>query len=187
MQIQSNYALTHGNNQYTRTQSKDEKSVGFPQENQALDTQQESNKQNIITQSALSSQTNKTQESKDVDSKILQTEEKAKTESPQEHKNRITYGLRVLELMSDEEYRAFLWATEGMDDSEKLLMAQSLYRFTDFYQGKTQQDVPIDLQMRYAYRAFGIENAMIEDFIERYKNAYAKNVMLNLDFIPIKT
>ncbi|TLD80979.1 hypothetical protein LS68_005790 [Helicobacter sp. MIT 05-5293] len=192
MQLQSNYALMHGNNHYARINSKDEKSTAL-QDNESLERAQKSKSQDTITESTPEStqtdiQANATSGSKEIDAYFAQIEEKEEhDQSQQEHKNRITYGLKVLELMSDEEYRAFLWATEGMNDSEKLLMAQSLYRFTDFYQGKAQQDTPVDLQMRYAYRAFGIENTMIEDFIERYKNAYAKNVMLNLDFTPIQT
>lgn len=87
--------------------------------------------------------------------------------------NRITYGLRVIELMSDQEYQAFLWASEGMSEAEKIMMAQSLYRFTPFYQGKTQE-APSDMQTKNAQKAFGVAPSMVEDFIQRYKNAYEK-------------
>ncbi|WP_295698936.1 hypothetical protein [Helicobacter mastomyrinus] len=89
--------------------------------------------------------------------------------------NRITYGLKVIELMSDAEYQAFLWATQDLSESEKILMAQSLYRFTAFYQGKdSKQQENIDIHKLNAQRAFGVEHSMIDDFIQRYKNAYDK-------------
>ncbi|MCX2716126.1 hypothetical protein OQH61_00020 [Helicobacter sp. MIT 21-1697] len=92
------------------------------------------------------------------------------------NKNRITYGLKVIELMSDEEYRAFLWATEGMSESEKMLFAQSLYRFTAFYQGKENKDKQseVDMQKINAQKAFGVEHSIMQDFIQRYKNAYER-------------
>lgn len=101
------------------------------------------------------------------------------TENLEEHKNRITYGLKVIELMSEEEYQAFLWATQDLSESEKILMAQSLYRFTAFYQGKdlsqrTQNQEEIDADKLNAHRAFGVESSMIDNFIQRYKNAYNK-------------
>ena len=102
-----------------------------------------------------------------------------KTENLEEHKNRITYGLKVIELMSEEEYQAFLWATQDLSESEKILMAQSLYRFTAFYQGKdlsqrTQNQEEIDADKLNAHRAVGVESTMIDNFIQRYKNAYNK-------------
>ncbi len=99
-----------------------------------------------------------------------------KIENLEGHKNRITYGLKVLELMSDEEYKAFLWASEGMSEMEKMLMAQSLYRFTEFYQGKDSNNMEqgLDNQKIQAQRAFGVEQKNIDDFINRYKNAYDK-------------
>ena len=54
-------------------------------------------------------------------------------------------------------------------------MAQSLYRFTAFYQGKdSADDTQLDVQKLNAHKAFGVEHSMIEDFIQRYKNAYGK-------------
>ncbi len=81
--------------------------------------------------------------------------------------------------MSEEEYQAFLWATQDLSESEKILMAQSLYRFTAFYQGKdlsqrTQNQEEIDADKLNAHRAFGVESSMIDNFIQRYKNAYNK-------------
>ncbi|BCZ16844.1 hypothetical protein NHP190003_01260 [Helicobacter sp. NHP19-003] len=89
---------------------------------------------------------------------------------------RETYGFLVLELMSDNEYDAFLRATAGMNENEKRLAAQSLYSLTSFYGGQIQEDKQaqekIDglkaLQEMQAKRAFGINN----DFVQRYKNAY---------------
>ncbi|VDH01832.1 Uncharacterised protein [Helicobacter pametensis] len=46
---------------------------------------------------------------------------------------RQTYGLSVLERMSDDEYRAFLRATAEMTESEKIFAAQSLYRLNEVY------------------------------------------------------
>lgn len=120
--------------------------------------------------------TSPTQEVSGLKPSSLEAKQK-KIEELEGHKDRITYGLKVLELMSDEEYRAFLWASEGMSDSEKMLMAQSLYRFTDFYQGrgdKHRGDMNLDLQNTHAHRAFGVEQRNIDDFINRYKNAYDK-------------
>ena len=101
----------------------------------------------------------------------------------EEHKDRITYGLKVIELMSEEEYQAFLWATQDLSESEKILMAQSLYRFTSFYQGKNfeQGNKETDMQKLNAHRAFGVEHSMMEDFIQRYKNAYSRLMQSQLD------
>ena len=91
------------------------------------------------------------------------------------HPERITYGLRILELMSDEEYRAFVFASQGLSESQKMLMAQGLYRFTDFYQGrKESESAQLDAKMQRQLKAFGAQNSQIEGFINRYKNAYAQ-------------
>lgn len=89
------------------------------------------------------------------------------------HPNRITYGLKILELMSDEEYRAFVFASQGLSESQKMLMAQGLYRFTDLYQGrKDMESTQIDATTQHQLKAFGVQNSQIESFIKRYKNAY---------------
>lgn len=49
---------------------------------------------------------------------------------------RQTYGLTVLEKMSDDEYHAFLRATAEMSESEKILAAQTFYQIGDLYQTK---------------------------------------------------
>ena len=91
------------------------------------------------------------------------------------HPERITYGLRILELMSDEEYRAFVFASQGLSESQKMLMAQGLYRFTDFYQGRKESErAQLDAKMQRQLKAFGAQNSQIEGFINRYKNAYAQ-------------
>lgn len=114
-------------------------------------------------------------------SNINETKEEQDIQAPklkdiEGNKNRITYGLKVIELMSDEEYRAFLWATEGMSETEKMLLAQSLYRFTAFYQGKEDKhsESTPDIHKINAQKAFGVEHSMVQDFIQRYKNAYEK-------------
>lgn len=112
---------------------------------------------------------------KDINEIETTQQDKPDTKNAQS-RNRITYGLKVIELMSDKEYQAFLWATQDLSESEKILMAQSLYRFTAFYQGKKDntQNQEIDIDKQNAHRAFGVEQSMIENFIQRYKNAYEK-------------
>lgn len=44
---------------------------------------------------------------------------------------RQTYGLSVIEKMSNDEYQAFVRATAEMSESEKILAAQSLYRLNE--------------------------------------------------------
>lgn len=80
---------------------------------------------------------------------------------------RQTYGLAILELMSDDEYRAFLRATAQMTESQKIMSAQSLYRLSELYQGKftNQQNK---------------NNPYIsEDFITTYQNAYQSIIEQN--------
>lgn len=70
---------------------------------------------------------------------------------------RQTYGLSVLERMSDDEYRAFLRATAEMTESEKIFAAQSLYRLNGVYQ--TQYD------KKNPYRSNQ------DDFLKAFSNA----------------
>ena len=83
------------------------------------------------------------------------------------NKSRQTYGMEILELMSDEEYSAFVRASEGMSDGEKLIAAQSLYSLREDYKG---QGAPQNAKNPYTKtnRAFGRYN----DFLERYKAFY---------------
>ncbi len=89
---------------------------------------------------------------------------------------RETYGFLVLELMSDNEYQAFLRATAGMNENEKRLAAQSLYSLTSFYGGQIQQDKQAEqkidglkaLQETQMKKALGLD----QNFVNRYKNAY---------------
>ncbi|MDL0079771.1 hypothetical protein [Helicobacter zhangjianzhongii] len=46
---------------------------------------------------------------------------------------RETFGLEILEKMSDKEYQVFLRASEGMSEVEKMAAAQTLYIFTESY------------------------------------------------------
>lgn len=82
---------------------------------------------------------------------------------------RQTYGLLVLELMSDPEYKAFQRATAGMSESEKMLAAQSLYSLTSFYSGKIQNKIQ---------NSYNFKN---HDFIARYKNAFASQNQIDLN------
>lgn len=52
-------------------------------------------------------------------------------------KTRQTFGLGILEQMSDEEYEIFERASAGMSEVEKMAAAQTLYVFTESYQAKT--------------------------------------------------
>lgn len=83
---------------------------------------------------------------------------------------RQTYGLLVLELMSDSEYKAFQRATAGMNESEKMIAAQSLYSLTSFYNGKIQE------KNQGFYNT--IKNS---DFINKYKNAFASQNKIDLN------
>lgn len=73
---------------------------------------------------------------------------------------RQTYGLSILEQMSDEEYRAFLRATAGMAESEKIFAAQSLYRLNLTYQEQWGQSLknPYQPQEQEFLQAF--QNAL---------------------------
>lgn len=73
---------------------------------------------------------------------------------------RETYGLTILELMSDDEYRAFLRATSSMTESQKIMAAQSLYRLSELYQGKQTP------------QSSSTNPYLDESFISIYKNAY---------------
>lgn len=91
-------------------------------------------------------------------------------------KERETYGLLVLELMSNDEYDAFKRATAGMSEGEKMLAAQSLYSLTNFYNGKyNSSENPKSNTNPYeknAQKAFGIQTQNLNNFLDRYKNAY---------------
>lgn len=94
--------------------------------------------------------------------------------------SRQTYGLLVLELMSDPEYQAFQRATAGMNEGEKIIAAQSLYSLTSFYGGKLQdqQDVNKSSVVQNALKAY--PNARNQDFINRYKNAFVSQNQIDL-------
>ena len=74
---------------------------------------------------------------------------------------RKTYGLSVLEQMSDDEYRAFLRATIEMSESEKIFAAQSLYRLHGVYEQQfTKKKNPYQIND--------------QDFIQTFQHAYAE-------------
>lgn len=51
---------------------------------------------------------------------------------------RETYGLKVMETMSDQEYQAFIRATGSMDDLGKTRAAQALHMMTSTYESSRQ-------------------------------------------------
>lgn len=91
---------------------------------------------------------------------------------------RETYGLAILDLMSDDEYRAWQKATDGMNESDKILAVQQLYPLADLNKLKEkihsnqlkedikQENKNININ---GIKAYSLNN----DFIQRYKNAYA--------------
>ena len=111
---------------------------------------------------------------------------RAKSKEPQsssvgdqeEQTSRETYGLLVLENMSDPEYKAFERATVGMNQSEKMRAAQALYmlnpvggiaaidqlNLNDFSQ-------TISANFRQAQKAFGGLASDGYGFLGKYKNA----------------
>lgn len=109
----------------------------------------------------------------------LEMSQRSLQDSLPEHFGRITYGLTLIEQMSDSEYRAFLRATEGLNDSEKIIMAQTLYRFTDFYQGR-EESTNQDPALQEKYKAFGVSDKEITSFLNRYRNAYMEIVSQNI-------
>lgn len=166
MQISNNYTSISNNNQQNNKQKSDK----------SFESSLNDTNNGINDESKLQNSTNATTAIKQTN---LDIESSDKNDT---HTARITYGLKVLELMSDEEYRAFLWASKDLSESQKMLMAQSLYRFTDFYKGKidAKQEEQDSLKLN-AQKAFGIESSMTNEFINRYKNAYAK---AKLDILP---
>ena len=80
---------------------------------------------------------------------------------------RETYGMEILELMSDEEYTAFVRASEGMSEGEKVIAAQALYSLREDYQGQGAHKRDKNPYTK-TNRAFSRHN----DFLERYKAFY---------------
>lgn len=103
--------------------------------------------------------------------------DKALENTSADNNSRQTYGLLVLELMSDPEYQAFQRATAGMSESDKIIAAQSLYSLTSFYGGKLQEkhDDKVHQNSLKAY-----PSAHNQDFINRYKNAFASQSQIDL-------
>lgn len=92
----------------------------------------------------------------------IKIEEEKKNEELSPHAlgdiQRQTYGLSVLKEMSDEEYRAFLRATAGMPESEKIFAAQSLYRLNLTYQKRQLSKNPYQPKEQDFLQAF--QNAL---------------------------
>ncbi|WP_253248069.1 hypothetical protein [Helicobacter sp. 13S00401-1] len=117
---------------------------------------------------------------------------------------RQTYGLNILELMSDKEYSAWIKATLNLNDGEKLLAAQKLYQLADMdklreksklnkpetshLESKTsldsknpnETDTPfiINANKLNGIKMFNAHN----DFVQRYVNAYSnleQNININ--------
>ena len=86
------------------------------------------------------------------------------------NEERQTFGLEILEKMSDEEYEAFERASAGMSDVEKMAAAQALYVFTDFYKQYQENDntEPHDNVKIQKNPYFNSK----QDFIKRYKAFY---------------
>ncbi len=90
---------------------------------------------------------------------------------------RQTYGLLILDLMDNPEYKAFERATMGMSEGEKILAAQSLYSLTDFYNGKTQSDKQRNDLFKNTYPP--VPNPK---FISRYKHALAAQDQIDIRY-----
>ncbi len=102
--------------------------------------------------------------------------DKALENTSADNNSRQTYGLLVLELMSDPEYQAFQRATAGMSESDKIIAAQSLYSLTSFYGGKLQEER--EKTLPNPIKAY--PSAHNQDFINRYKNAFASQSQIDL-------
>ena len=94
---------------------------------------------------------------------------------------RQTYGLAILELMSDQEYQAWLRATAGMTETEKMLAVQKLYPLADIERLKSSKaqnieaskpQVDSDSFVINANRLNGMRVFNADsNFVQRYKNA----------------
>lgn len=112
---------------------------------------------------------------------------------------RQTYGLSILELMSEQEYQAWLRATADMTETEKMLAVQKLYPLADIEKLRNSKNLHIqekkaDSSMQNKSDKINTESFIIDanrlngmrvfnahtDFIQRYKNAY-ENLHLNVD------
>ncbi|MWV62375.1 hypothetical protein DCO58_04555 [Helicobacter saguini] len=119
-----------------------------------------------------------------------------RVENPQElldfdkfEQKRQTYGLAILELMSDQEYQAWLRATAGMTETEKMLAVQKLYPLADIDRIKSAKaeamekisrsanlSSPESSESGYIINANKLNGMRVfsadSNFIQRYKNAY---------------
>lgn len=78
-------------------------------------------------------QTKQTAKSAKSTHKSPKTLESATESMPKPSGARETFGLEILEKMSDKEYEIFLRASEGLSEVEKMAAAQALYIFTESY------------------------------------------------------
>lgn len=109
-------------------------------------------------------------------------DEKQNTDS---NLKRETYGLVILELMSDTEYEAWNRATVNMTESEKMLAVQKLYSLADIDRikkkkqegeknhtenedNKKPSSFIVNANKLNGVKVFSDQN----DFIQRYKNAF---------------
>lgn len=76
---------------------------------------------------------------------------------------RQTYGLVVLEKMTNDEYHAFMRATAEMSESEKIMAAQSLYRLNELKEGRIAQ-------IKNPYN----QSKSIQNFPQIFQNAYSE-------------
>lgn len=100
-------------------------------------------------------------------------------ESTQQHtpRARETFGLEILEKMSDKEYQVFLRASDGMSEVEKMAAAQALYVFTESYtqDSSTQNPKPHSSPRKNPY--FNARDQFIMRYIALYNGAQEVDVL----------
>lgn len=105
---------------------------------------------------------------------------KAEEKHQEELKNgakRETYGLAILELMSEDEYKAWQKATQNMNESEKILAIQQLYPLADINKLKEKIGSKDENNPKNETKNVNINGiraySLNDNFVQRYKNAYA--------------
>ena len=119
--------------------------------------------------------THNAQRIKDKEEKEDSTQTQKTQNDNDKPKNRQTYGLMILEMMSDTEYATFQRATAGMSEGEKIMAAQSLYSLTEFYQG--QHDKKPKNPYTKTNKAFGRHQNFLEQYKAIYKGAKEVNLL----------
>ena len=90
---------------------------------------------------------------------------------------RETFGLEILEKMSDKEYQVFLRASEGMSEVEKMAAAQALYVFTESYaQDSSAQNLKPHLNPR-KNPYFNARDQFITRYIALYNGAQEVDIL----------